>query len=141
MRSNNHPRIRGTQLSSFLVARLFAALTAGVILFQVTLAAGMPWGELAWGGSFPGALPAHMRAASVASAFLLLALGMVVLVRAGLFMPDWQPVSRKLVWVVVAYCALGVVANALSPSAWERIVWLPVTILLLVSSIVVAKGP
>ena len=40
-----------------------------------------------------------------------------------------------------AYCALGVIANGITPSVWERVIWLPVTLMLLASSIVVAKGP
>lgn len=128
-------------MSSFIAARLFATLTAGAILFQLALGAGMPWGEFAWGGNYPGVLPMHMRAASGASVFLLLGLGLVVLIRAGLVQSAWQPVSKKLVWVVVAYCALGVIANALTPSVWERIIWLPVTMMMLASSIVVATKP
>jgi len=115
-------------------------LVGAAILFQLALASGVPWGKLAWGGKFPGQLPVHMRVASVASALLLLGFGMVVAARAGIALSHWQPVSQVLVWVVVAYSALGVIANAVTPSAWERIIWLPVTTLLLASSIVVATG-
>lgn len=101
----------------------------------------MPWGEIAWGGYYPGVLPTHMRFASVASAFLLLLLGLIVLIRAGLVKSAWQPATKKLIWVVVAYCALGVIANGITPSVWERVIWLPVTMMLLASSIAVAKGP
>lgn len=127
-------------MNSAAAARLFAGLVAAAVLFQVGLAAGAPWGELAWGGAFPGALPARMRAASLASAAVLSLLALIVLVRAGVVLPGWRAASRKLVWGVVAYCALGVVANALTPSAWERLVWLPVTILLLWTSVAVARG-
>ena len=115
-------------------------LVGAAVLFQLALAAGMPWGNLAWGGKFPGELPVYMRAASIASALLLLGFGMVVLARSGIALSHWQPVSRVLVSVVVGYCALGVIANALTPSAWERIIWLPTTMLLLACSIVVATA-
>ena len=127
-------------MSPAIAAYVFAVLTGAAILFQLALAAGMPWGKLAWGGKFPGQLHAYMRAASVASALLLLGFGMVVSARAGIALAHWQPVSRLLVWVVVAYCALGVIANSLTPSAWERAIWLPTTILLLACSIVVAAA-
>ena len=127
-------------MSSAVAAYVFAVLTGAAILFQLALAAGMPWGKLAWGGKFQGQLPIYMRVASVASALLLLGFGMVVSARAGVALADWQPISRALVWVVVAYCALGVIANALTPSAWERAIWLPTTILLLACSIVVATA-
>ncbi len=81
-----------------------------------------------------------MRIGSFASALLLLAFGILVLIRAGIVFPDWQPISRTFVWIVVVYCAVGVIANALSPSRWERIMWVPVTVLLLASSLTVAMG-
>ena len=123
-----------------VAAYVFAALTAAAILFHLALAAGMPWGILAWGGKFRGRMPGYMRVVSVASAFLLLTLGGIVSARAGIALPNWQLYSRTLIWVVVAYCALGVIANAITSSPRERIIWLPVTFLLLASSIVVAIG-
>jgi hypothetical protein len=128
-------------MSSPLAARVFAFLIFAVVLFQCALVAGVPWGEFAWGGGYRGQLPVEMRIASALSALLLLVLGAIVLTRAGLLLPRWQHLSRKLIWVVVAYCAIGVIANAMTPSAWERIIWLPVTIALLAMSVVVATKP
>lgn len=125
-------------MNSDLAARIFASLILAAVLFQGALVAGLPWGEFAWGGMYPGQLPVGMRVASALSALLLVVIGMIVLVRAGVFLPKWQRLSQKLVWVVVVYCALGVVANAMTPSAWERMIWLPVTFALLATSLVVA---
>jgi hypothetical protein len=122
-------------------ARLYAALITCTIFFQIALAAGMPWGELAWGGSHPGTLTKQLRIASGASVVVLLALAIVVLIRAGLLLQSWKHRTRQLIWIVVGYGALGVIANAITPSTWERIVWLPVTILLLVTSLIVARSP
>lgn len=121
-------------------ARLFILLTAGAVLFQIALVFGLPWGELAWGGAHVGTLPDHLRAASVISALVLTMFGLIVSVRAGLILSGWMRIARKLVWVVVVYAGLGVIANAITPSAWERIIWLPVCIALLISSIVVARS-
>ena len=127
-------------MKSLIAARIFATFIVVAILFEIALAAGVPWGEFAWGGKFPGVLPIDMRVASVVQAFLLLALLLVVLTRAGLIFPVWQPISKKLAWAVVAYCALGVIANAITPSFWERIIWLPVLTICFASSLVVAKA-
>jgi hypothetical protein len=35
-------------------AIVFSLFTAGVIAFQLALAAGAPWGEYAMGGAYPG---------------------------------------------------------------------------------------
>ena len=122
-----------------IAAFIFATFTGIAILFELALAAGLPWGEISWGGKYPGVLPTEMRIASVVQACLLLVLVLVVLIRAGLIFPAWQPLSKKLVWAVVVYCALGVIANAITPSFWERIIWLPVLSICFASSLVVAK--
>jgi len=40
-------------------ALLYASVSAGVVAFQIALAAGMPWGAYAMGGAFPGAVSAQ----------------------------------------------------------------------------------
>jgi len=121
-------------------AIVFSALALVVAVFQLGLAAGMPWGNLTWGGKFPGRLPGYMRLVALLSSILLVAFAFIVSIRAGILWREWQPISRMLIWLVVAYCALGVVANAATPSRWERRVWLPVVLAMLVSSVVVGMG-
>lgn len=123
-----------------VAARIFTALVFLVAIFQVALALGAPWGKLTWGGRFPGQLPGYMRGVAIISAVLLIACALVVVIRAGALLPEGQPVSRKLVWVVVAYCVLAVVANTFTPSRWERIVWLPVVLTMLICSLIVAMS-
>jgi hypothetical protein len=125
-------------MSIEVVAHFFTTLTAIVIVFQIALAASVPWGHLTWGGRFPGQLPVPMRGVAIFSAVLLAAFALIVETRAGVLFPAWQEFSRILIWVVAAYCALGVVANAVTPSRWERVIWLPVVLGCLVCSIVVA---
>lgn len=121
-------------MSITLSAAIFAALTAITILFQLGLALGMPWAQLAWGGKYTGVLPKNMRMASLFAIGLLLLFATIVLVRAGLIWPALYGFSRVAIWFVVAYSALGCLGNAASASRWERIIWLPVTIILLLSS-------
>ena len=120
-----------------VAAVVFLALDLVVVVFQLALAAGMPWGDLAWGGKFAGKLPGSMRVVAFVSAVFLVAFGLIVAIRAGFLLPDWQPISRTLIWLVVAYCVLGTLANAATPSRWERIVWLPVVLGMLISSLIV----
>jgi hypothetical protein len=42
--------------------------------------------------------------------------------------------ARLATWGVVVYSALGVLANAATPSAPERALWLPVALLMVVTS-------
>lgn len=71
---------------------------------------------------------------------LLFAFGLAVAVRAGIVMPAWQPLSRKAVWGVVAYCVVGVIANAFTPSRPERLVWLPVALGMLATAVIVSTS-
>jgi hypothetical protein len=57
---------------------------------------------------------------------------------AGLAMRGWAAGSRKMIWGVVAYSMIAVVLNAITPSAGERALWLPVTIIMAGCALVVA---
>lgn len=121
-----------------LAALLFAGVTVGVVGFQLALAVGAPWGAYAMGGAFPGRYPPAMRVVALVSALVLALVALVVLSRAGLALPDLTRGIPWIIWVIVALCALGVVMNAASRSAGERRLWVPVTLVMLTSSLVVA---
>ena len=121
-------------------AWLFTLATSVVVLFQLALAAGAPWGEWAMGGAYPGQFPPSLRVAAVVQAALLVGMALVVLTRAGLFTPRWARHARWLIWVVVAYGVIGLILNLITPSAGERAIWAPVAFVLLVSSLVVASA-
>ena len=119
-------------------ALLYATVSAGVVAFQVGLAAGAPWGVYAMGGAFPGQFPAALRIAALVQAALIVGMTGVVMSRAGLILAGFSGTPRWLVWIVVAFAAVGVVLNLITPSAGERAIWAPVALLLLASSAVVA---
>ncbi|MBV7328584.1 hypothetical protein KFU94_10045 [Chloroflexi bacterium TSY] len=98
-------------MNTFWLAYIFVFFTAIVVLFQFALAAGMPWGHLAMGGRYPGRFPPKMRIAAAA---------------------------RGLIWVAVAFSAISTILNIITPSKWERILWVPVTVVMLISSVIVA---
>lgn len=123
-----------------IAATIFLTLTVVAVAFQLALAAGAPWGELTMGGAFPGQLPPRMRAVAVLSAALLSVFGAIVAARAGLALPRWRRAAQRLIWVVVAYTLVGVVLNAVTPSARERALWLPITVVLAGCALVVARG-
>ena len=121
-----------------LAALIFAVVAGAVVAFQLALALGAPWGAYAMGGAFPGRFPPPLRVAAVAQAVVICLLAVVVLSAAGLVLPDLAAAFPWLVWVPVAVSALAVVLNSISRSAGERRIWVPVAMLLLVSSLVVA---
>ncbi len=108
-------------------AMVAAALLLAVAVFQLALAAGVPWGSAAYGGqeaAADGSLPSGLR---VASAFTVVFMGLavwIVLARGGVV--EIGRLNRRLVvgatWALVAMMLLNTLANATSTSDVER--WL-----------------
>ncbi|WP_340401103.1 hypothetical protein [Paenibacillus sp. FSL H8-0079] len=119
-------------------AIVFIVLILIVILFQIALAAGVPWGEYAMGGKFPGKYPISMRFACIFQIAILAFMGIIVLSKSGLLLPRWSSFSDIAIWCVVGYLVLGTILNLITRSVWERRIWAPVTLLMLVSSVIVA---
>ncbi|WP_419254356.1 hypothetical protein ACN2C6_02710 [Caulobacter sp. ErkDOM-YI] len=105
----------------------FAIVMGIVILFQAALILGAPWGHLTLGGQWSGALPLEIRLIPAVSIILLLAMVRIVLGASGL-QSQWGP--RWLIWPVCAYMAVGIAVHIVTPSAAERMLWLPVLTIL-----------
>lgn len=135
---SNAPAV--SAFSAVRAARVFTFCAVGVIAFQLALVGGAPWGALTQGGGAPGALSAQARAVAAVSAALLFGMALVVRARAGLLAAPWATRLARLVWLVVAYCGLGVLVNAATPSAAERQLWLPVVLVMLACSLRVARS-
>jgi hypothetical protein len=123
-----------------IAALVFTILAGGVVGFQLALAGEAPLGRYAMGGAFPGRLPTAMRVAAVIQAILIALLAIIVLSTAGLVLPGLAVTFPWLIWVVVVVTVLAVILNAITRSAGERRIWLPVSVGLLVSSLLVALG-
>jgi hypothetical protein len=65
-------------------------------------------------------------------------IAVIVLDRAGVVDVVGDGVARLGTWVITAYFALGILANAASRSPSERAVMTPVSVVLAISSLVVA---
>ncbi|MBM4427259.1 MAG: hypothetical protein FJ031_08475 [Chloroflexi bacterium] len=116
----------------------FAVITFSAAAFQVAMAAGAPWGAYAMGGAHPGTFPPALRVAALFQAALLIGFALVVLARADLILPAWSQASRWMMWIIVAFSALSLILNLITPSAGERAIWAPVAFLMLLSSLTVA---
>ena len=121
-----------------LAAVVFAVAAGGVVAFQIALALGAPWGSYAMGGAVPGRFPPRLRVAAGVQALLIGLLAVAVLSSAGLVAPGLAIAFPWLVWVAVVVSALALVLNAISRSAGERRIWVPVAAVLIASSLVVA---
>jgi len=127
--------------SADIAVIVFSVLAAVVVLFQLALAFGAPWGELAMGGKFPGRFPVKMRIAALIQACLMVIIALVVSTRAGLSFSNLFTMSKTLMWFVVALLALGVILNLITPSKKERALWGPISIVMFISALIVAFLP
>ncbi len=106
-----------------LAGIIYLLITVVVIFFQICLSAGAPWGEFTQGGRNKGVLPKSGR--------LLAAISVPVLVFMGLSItsiisnaPNWE---KWTVYVTMVVQGLTAVANLITPSRKERLLWGPVT--------------
>jgi hypothetical protein len=120
-----------------LAAIVFVVVLAVLAVFQLALAAGAPFGRLAWGGQHR-VLPARMRIGSVASVVVYTLMALVALDRSGIVDVVPDIVSRVGMWVVFGYLVLSIVPNLLSKSRSERAVMAPVSVLLAVLALLIA---
>ena len=125
------------QLSA-LAGIVFALAAAGVVAFQVALALGAPWGAYAMGGAVDGRFPPALRIAAVLQAGVIAVIALGVLSVAGVVVQGFGTAFPWFAWVAVAMSGLAVVLNSISRSAGERRIWVPISIVLLASSLVVA---
>ena len=119
-------------------AYLFSVLIAFVVAFQLALALGAPWGEMAMGGKFPGRLPPRMRIAALVQMVVLVFIALVVLTRAGVILDEFSSLSKSVIWAVVVFSLVGAILNTITPSKKERMLWAPVSLVLLICATYVA---
>ena len=112
-----------------------------VSLFQIALIAGAPMGEYAFGGQNPGKLPAKFRIGSVFTLAIYVGIIGHLLAQLGI-LPKMLPVGLNSVanWAIFGLNLLGLLMNAISRSKKERNMWVPVLLLSVVLSIIVALG-
>jgi hypothetical protein len=101
-------------------ARGAAVFCVGFALFQVALALGAPYGQIAWGGS-SAVLPISLRWTSAGAALYLLGAAAIMEVRAG----DWGrglPALPFLIFNIflAAQLLLNTLANLATQTAGER---------------------
>ncbi|WP_448529730.1 hypothetical protein [Raineya sp.] len=116
----------------------YSLLTFLVILFQVALLLGMPWGEYTLGGKYPGKLPIQGRFLVVFQIAVLLIFWFLVLAKSGIAFETYQVIGKSGIWVVVVFFVLGSVANFITKSKKERMVMFPTNVVMLICSLIVA---
>jgi len=109
-------------------AVVYALICIAVMLFQVCLVAGAPWGRLTQGGSHSAALPAPNRVIAGLSIILLTLMAGSMLSAAD----NWPHWPRWMGWAALGVQAISTLLNWITPSRVERLLWAPITTTMLV---------
>lgn len=106
--------------------------------FQAGLAMGQPWGEAAYGGANREISQQFRRVSAVATVIWLLAAVFVIRTaqEEGLLFLS-AGAMRIVCWLVAAFLAVSVLMNGMSRSKLERNIWVPVSTVALVSTVIV----
>ena len=108
--------------------KIAAILLLGVVAFQAALAAGAPWGVATQGGGNEGVLPDTLRIGSVITLVLYALLAAV----AGTSLIP-AAARRRILYAATAVMVVATMLNIASPSFIERIIWAPITIVLVLT--------
>lgn len=113
-----------------IAAVIATGLIGVIIVFQLALAAGAPWGAASWGGRHSGVLPTHLRIASAVAGLMVYPAMLIFILDAAdlvtLGVAD-RGVTITLLWVLMGLFGLATVANLASPSRVESL-WAPVAL-------------
>ena len=110
-----------------ILAILYALIIALVIVFQLCLIFGAPWGQITQGGRYVGPLPVSGRVAALFSIPILICMGASITSAAELI-PYWAGWTG---YAAIAMQALNTTLNWITPSQKERLLWGPITSLML----------
>ena len=121
-------------MTPYIAANIYATCAALPIAMQIALACGTPIGRFANGGRFPNALPPLWRGFALVQGALLVAMAWSMLARGEVINAQVTPTA---LWMALGITVLTTLANMLSPSRPERLLWTPVTIVMTASALCV----
>lgn len=121
-----------------IAAIIATAILALLIVFQIALICGAPFGKFAWGGSHR-VLPKKLRLASISSIVLYIIFAVTALSKSGIAPIIPQSTTLDIItWIFAVYFTIGIVLNAVSRSRSERAVMTPVVTILAACFIIIA---
>ena len=119
-------------MTAYFSALCYAGFAALPTAMQLAVAAGAPLGQITVGGRFESQLPPRWRLLAIVQALVLLAMSMVVLDHGGVINIG---LPNAAFWAVFALTCLTFIANVITPSKAERLLWSPVIGLMLLSAL------
>jgi len=121
-----------------VAARATAILLAIVVVFNLALLLGAPWGDYTQGGKDPGVLESPGRFGALGTAIFFAVLALAMLARAGEgLMRNWRPKVRTvLAWFTTLYLGLNCFLNVFTGPDAERTIFGPISTLTFVFAVI-----
>lgn len=115
-------------------------ILCGLVVFQILLVFGLPFGKMAWGGEY-NKLPVKLRVASLISS-VLLAYGVLALLEKGGFLKiiNSNFIISISLWAFVLIFGLSTLGNLTSKSKSEKIVMTPIAVYLVIAFLIATTG-
>ena len=111
-----------------------------IIIFHICLMIGKPWGHLTMAGRFQGELPFKMKLFSGLSILILFFIATIVEIGSG----NLLSVSRDLRYIMLSMALIfnvfQTILHTITPSKWERILWLPIILIMLCTNAMILFG-
>ncbi len=123
-----------------IAAIIYACLAAFVIIFQIALTFGAPWGEYAMGGFHHGTYDVKLKFVALFQIFIIAVMAVIVLLRAEILKGAPIEAAKRGMWLVLFLSFLSMVMNLITPSKKERMLWAPVAIVMFLCAATVARG-
>jgi putative copper export protein len=122
-------------ISALIVLVIFMALS----VFQLLLALGKPYGEMAYGGTQDAVLPRKFRLLSAVAIIIFLIASIFILVKIE-FIQDFAfpEIADFGIWFFALFLALNTIANATSKSKSERQIMTPLSLIACLGLIIIA---
>lgn len=114
---------------------IYVIITAGIILFHISLFFGMPLGAYTLGGKYGSVIPQNKRYIPLLSAGILAGFLFVKLNRV---LQSNYPIYVIASWIITVFFILSIIAHCFTPSKKEKKVMLPINIILGVCSLLIS---
>ena len=122
------------------IVLLVIGIFLGMSIFQLLLALGKPYGNLAYGGRHE-VLPTNYRIMSVIAIAIFLVATFFVLVKVEVIpVGSFSAIANLGIWVFAVYFALNTIANATSKGKREKQIMTPISFTASICLFIIAFG-
>lgn len=124
-------------MNSQLFAHIHSLCIVVIIIFHICLMIGKPWGHLTMAGRFQGELPFKMKIFSGVSILILFFIATIVEIGSGNFIFISRDSRYMVLILALIFNVVQTILHIITPSKWERILWLPIILIMLCSNVMI----